>query len=298
MMKRLITASCLALFLLVSPAGAQERYPNHPLPQQPDTLRILAIGNSFSDDATEYLPGLLEAAGIHNVILGRLYIGGCTLERHCTEFETNGHEYVYKKSLHNQWETVKKYQEGSFMDGLGDEPWDIITLQQGSPKSGRWDSYDPWLPKLIEIVRQNCSNPEASIVWHQTWAYARDYQNRSFANYTYSQPLMYASIESCVAKLRGDYDIPVVIPSGVAVQNLRREGTIETPREFTRDGFHMDYKYGRYLTACVWFETLIGPVFGAEILGNSFRNQGTENEITPQEAWILQKAAVKAARYW
>ena len=237
MMKKIIRLSFILLVLLLFPfvVLAQEYYPNHPLPQKPDTLRILAIGNSFSDDATEYLPGLLEAAGIHNVILGRLYIGGCTLERHCTEFETDGHEYVYKKSVANEWETVKHYKEGSFMDGVGDEPWDIITMQQGSPKSGRWDSYDPWLPKLIEIVRQNCSNPNAAIVWHQTWAYAHDYENRSFANYTYDQDLMYACIESCVAKLRRDYDIPVVLASGVAVQNLRGS-KFPTEREFTRDG--------------------------------------------------------------
>ena len=298
MMKKIIRLSIILLVLLLFPfvVLAQEFYPNHPLPQKPDTLRILAIGNSFSDDATEYLPGLLEAAGIHNVILGRLYIGGCTLERHCTEFETDGHEYVYKKSVANEWETVKHYKEGSFMDGVGDEPWDIITMQQGSPKSGRWDSYDPWLLRLIEIVRQNCSNPNAAIVWHQTWAYAHDYENRSFANYTYDQDLMYACIESCVAKLRRDYDIPVVLASGVAVQNLRGS-KFPTEREFTRDGFHMDYKYGRYVTACVWFETLIRPVFGISVKGNTFRNQGTENEITPKEARTLQKAAIQASRY-
>ena len=81
-MKKLIFTGFLALVMFLQTAGAQEFYPNHPLPQRPDTLRILAIGNSFSDDATEYLPGLLEAAGIHNVILERLYIGGYTLERH------------------------------------------------------------------------------------------------------------------------------------------------------------------------------------------------------------------------
>lgn len=298
MMKKYLLTGVFAFFLFLLPVAAQEFYPNHPLPQKPDTLRILAIGNSFSDDATEYLPGLLEAAGIRNVILGRLYIGGCTLERHCTEFETNGHEYVYRKTFANQWETIKKYKEGSFMDGLGDEPWDIITLQQGSPKSGRWDSYDPWLPKLVEIVRKNCSNPDAAIVWHQTWAYANGYESRNFANYTYDQKLMYACIESCVAKLRRDYDIPVVIPSGVAVQQLRKAGKVKTDREFTRDGFHMDYKYGRYATACVWFETLIRPVFGVSVKGNTFRNQGTENEITQKEARILQQAAVQASKYW
>ncbi len=297
-LRKVFFLSFFFFVLFLFPVRAQELFPNHPLPQQPDTLRILAIGNSFSDDATEYLPGLLEAAGIHNVILGRLYIGGCTLERHCTEFETQGHEYVYKKSVANEWETVKRYQEGSFMDGVGDEPWDIITLQQGSPKSGRWDSYDPWLARLIEIVRQNCQNPDATIVWHQTWAYAHDYESRNFANYTYNQELMYACIESCVEKLRRDYDIPVVIASGVAVQKMRKSGKVHTEREFTRDGFHMDYKYGRYLTACVWFETLIRPVFGVSVKGNTFRNQGTENEITQKEARILQKAAIQASGYW
>ena len=61
---------------------AQGTFENYPLPQNPDTLRILAVGNSFSDDGTEYIPGLLEAAGIHNVIIARLYIGGCSLQRH------------------------------------------------------------------------------------------------------------------------------------------------------------------------------------------------------------------------
>ncbi len=78
-MKRIL---CIATAILVS-AGLKAQPANNPLPSNPDTLRILAIGNSFSDDGTEYLPGLLEAAGIHNVIVARLYIGGCTLQRHC-----------------------------------------------------------------------------------------------------------------------------------------------------------------------------------------------------------------------
>ena len=99
-MKRILLA--LAALMASLAIAAQEKYPNYPLPVGQDTIRILAIGNSFSDDATQYLPDLLEAAGIHNVILGRLYIGGCTLERHCKEFETNGHEYVYLKSTNNK----------------------------------------------------------------------------------------------------------------------------------------------------------------------------------------------------
>ena len=276
-------------------ASAQDKYPNHPLPQNPDTLRILAIGNSFSDDATQYLPDLLEAAGIHNVIIGRLYIGGCTLERHCREYDENLNDYVYMKSTKNKWETVKRHKEGHFMDGLGDEPWDIITMQQGSPSSGRWDTYDPWLGKLIEIVRKECSNPDAAIVWHQTWAYSHTYTNRSFANYAYNQQYMFDSIQLCVDKLRKDYGIDTVIPSGPAVQELR--GTwLNTEKDLTRDGFHMSFREGRYATACVWFETLIKPTLGVSVKGNSFRNAGTENEVSDKEAKLMQKVAVKASR--
>lgn len=291
-MKRILIV--LAAIAATLSLPAQEKYANFPLPENPDTLRILAIGNSFSDDATQYLPDLLEAAGIHNVILGRLYIGGCTLERHCKEYETNGHEYVYLKSTKNKWETIKKYKEGRFMDGLGDEPWDIITMQQGSPKSGRWDSYDPWLGNLIGIVRKECSNPKAAIVWHQTWAYSHTYTNRSFANYAYDQQYMFDSIQLCVDKAREQYNIPVVIPSGPAVQMLR--GTwLNTDKDLTRDGFHMSYREGRYATACVWFEALIKPTLGVSVKGNSFRNSG-ENEVSDKEAALMQKTAIKAVK--
>ena len=87
----LLTLAALVVALGLS---AQVRIDNDPLPQHPDTLRILAVGNSFSDDGTEYLPGLLEAAGIHNVIVARLYIGGCTLERHCKEYADNTANYI------------------------------------------------------------------------------------------------------------------------------------------------------------------------------------------------------------
>ena len=125
-MKRLVmivTALLIAVF-----TSAQGRFENFPLPQNPDTLRILAVGNSFSDDGTEYLPALLEGAGIHNVIVGRLYIGGCSLERHCKEYAENTPDYVYYKSTQNRWITVSK--NATILDGLKDEPWDIITLQE------------------------------------------------------------------------------------------------------------------------------------------------------------------------
>ena len=46
-----------------------------------DSLKLLAIGNSFSNDATRLLPQVAKAGG-KDLVLGRASIGGCSLERH------------------------------------------------------------------------------------------------------------------------------------------------------------------------------------------------------------------------
>ena len=46
------------------------------------SLKILAIGNSFSVDAMEHLYGIAKDGGVENVLLGNLYIGGCSLATH------------------------------------------------------------------------------------------------------------------------------------------------------------------------------------------------------------------------
>ena len=157
----LLTLVALAAATLLQ---AQVRIDNYPLPQHPDTLRILAVGNSFSDDGTEYLPGLLEAAGIRNVIVARLYIGGCTLERHCKEYAEGTANYIYYKSTKNAWVTVSR--NATLLDGLKDEPWDIITIQQASDDSGIYNTYEQGIPKLVSIIRKEAPNPHAAIVWH------------------------------------------------------------------------------------------------------------------------------------
>ena len=49
-------------------------------------MKVLAIGNSFSEDATRYLHQIGEAAGVKNQIVN-LYIGGCPLETHWENIE-------------------------------------------------------------------------------------------------------------------------------------------------------------------------------------------------------------------
>jgi hypothetical protein len=60
-------------------------------------IKLLAIGNSFSDDAIEhYLYGLAEANG-DTIVIGNMYIGGCSLETHYNNSKDNSSNYSYRK---------------------------------------------------------------------------------------------------------------------------------------------------------------------------------------------------------
>ncbi len=280
------------LFTLVSVfcSYSADLVPNYPLPHKPDTLRILGVGNSFTDDGMMYLPEVLEAAGIKNVVLGRLYIGGCTLERQVREYEKNSPAYVYSKSTNNKWVTVNK--EATMLDGLLDEKWDILVVQQASGVSGLYESYQPWLNRLIEILRFNCLNAGASIVWQQTWAYSTTSNHPEYPNYSKNQLAMYKDIMSCNQRLLDETAIDIVIPTGTAVQNLR--SLMHDAKEFTRDGYHLNFRMGRYTAACTWFQALVAPVFGTSIKGNMSRLQGSNQELTDEEAEACHLAVRRA----
>ena len=85
-MKRILLVLSFALIFGASSVFAQT-----------DTLKVLAIGNSFSEDAVEeHLSSLAQAEGL-TVVIGNMYIGGCSLERHVNNLRGNLKEYRYRK---------------------------------------------------------------------------------------------------------------------------------------------------------------------------------------------------------
>ena len=103
----------------------------------PKTLKILAIGNSFSVDAMEYLYQIAKSAGVEEIVLGDLYIGSCSLETHVSHAKKNDNAYIYYKNVSGTWTTTR---DTCFFTGLKDEEWDIITVQQSSKIAGFTDT--------------------------------------------------------------------------------------------------------------------------------------------------------------
>lgn len=287
-MKRLLPLiiSLMTLCLMATPATARK---------YGETLRILAIGNSFSDDGMEDLPALLEDMGIENVEVARLYIGGCSLERHvkCYNTQEAAYEFYHSKAGENHW--VKSAELVPMQHALEMGEWDIITLQQVSGLSGKYESYVPHLDRLIAIVSK--AQPQAELVWHMTWSYAKESTHGDFPKYDRDQQKMYDAITDCVHRMLKEYDcFEKIIPSGTAIQSLRLSEINNSPKDFTRDGYHMDLGAGRYALACTWYETLIKPYTHLSMMGNSLRLDLGDVKVTDTTAPYCQKAAKKAAR--
>ena len=92
-----------------------------------DTIKVLAIGNSFSQDAVEqYLHELGEAEGI-TMIIGNMFIGGCSLERHVQNIRNNAPAYAYRKVEKDGEKTETRSM--TIEKALADEKWDYISVQ-------------------------------------------------------------------------------------------------------------------------------------------------------------------------
>ena len=214
--------------------------------EEEKTIRILAVGNSFSKDAMHnHLYQILESAGYTNIILGNLYIGGCSIDKHWNNAlsDMNSYEFYYNTS--GSWKTVA---DASFSRGLNFAEWDIITVQQASPDSGKPNSYSN-LTKLVDWIRTK--KPRADIYFHMTWAYQQDSTHSSFPNYNKDQMTMYNAICSTVqAKVSIGDTIQGVIPCGTTIQNLRTSSLGDT---LTADGYHLKDSYGDYAAALTWY---------------------------------------------
>ena len=246
-----------------------------------DTVKVLAIGNSFSEDAIEqHLSALVRAEGL-NVIICNMYIGGCSIDRHVENLRGNKPEYRYRKfdvdgKMTEAWGyTLEKV--------LAEEDWDYVSLQQVSQSSGMPESY-ALLPELVEFVKARIPE-DAVLMFHQTWAYAPKSNHGGFKNYDNDQTKMYNAIVSTVKQEAPKVGIKLIVPSGTAIQNAR---TSSLGKDLTRDGFHLSFVHGRYIASCTWLEA----VLGVNPIGNSYCPEG----MTPEECRLAQKAAHKAVK--
>lgn len=249
-----------------------------PITADARVIKVLAIGNSFSEDSVEQnLYELAHAQG-DSLVIGNAYIPGCTIDRHWDNSQTGKAEYSYRKVVGG---VLTKTDKVDLRTIITDEGWDVISLQQQSGNSGNAASFGN-LGALKEYVVRTALNHDVEIVWHATWAYAKSYKSRDYERYGNNQQQMLEAICQTMRTELPKVGIKRFIPNTFSIQNAREVlGDV-----LNRDGFHLSYTIGRYAAACTWCEFLTGK----SVAGNSFY----PSTITAEEAKTLQEAAHKA----
>ena len=139
----------MAALLLVCAAGAVAR-----------PLRVLAIGNSYTQSLEPELPRVAKAAGVE-LELAIFAIGGMSLSNHWMNCVV-----ALKDPSKKQYDM--RGRKTNLPEVLADGKWDVVTLQEQSAGGMIPGSFDPWADHLVAFIRER--QPTARLYFQLTWA--------------------------------------------------------------------------------------------------------------------------------
>ncbi|NDV67382.1 DUF4886 domain-containing protein [Dysgonomonas sp. 25] len=220
-----------------------------------DVVRILGIGNSFTDDAMQDYLSNLAAGGGKKLVVARLTIGGAELDDHLDRAKHDSPVYQYWKR--DEAGNVVGAGGKTVKEILQSEEWDYVSFQQQSWLSGQEKSYYS-IPQLVKYAKDKSISSKTEYAILQTWSFAYDYGYSDYDYYKNNQLVMLDSLTNAAYKA-SELVTPnlLVIPAGTAIQNGR---TSVVGDNFCRDGYHLDVNIGRFTVACTLYETIFGDI--------------------------------------
>lgn len=262
-----------------------------PIPEKQEwdedgSLKILTIGNSYSDDLTEYAYNVAKSLGIENVEVANLRANSCSLATHLSNAQNDNGAYMFrywgdksdKWTDYGSWSNNGTYKIST---AVTQADWDYIIFQQVSTSSTNADSYDDLNGLISEVKKLNAT---AKYGWHMTWSA----QSNSDA--------MYEGIVSAVqSKIVTNDDIDVIIPTGTTIQNARTTSVVD-PVSFMRNANnnHLNYGLGRYAAALTLVKTLTGLSIDNIEYAPTADTEGHTFELKTYEIGIAIDAVNKA----
>ena len=157
------------------------------------------------------------------MVIGNMYIGGCSVDRHYKNITEDIPDYRYCKITadgNRQW-----FKSSHLKDVIKDEAWDFVSIQQVSQDAGMPGTY-AHLQEVVDWIRANA--PQAEVVFHQTgiiwWNIKDGWPNISDAvvDYYFNKKLAYYFIKNvqqnvcCMVLDAKKGKFPVITVSDVA----------------------------------------------------------------------------------
>ena len=189
------------------------RVPQDQYVEETQTLKILAIGNSFTADALWYLPFIMKNSGI-NIEIGYLHKNGLNIETAYSEYIIgSGYTFYYINTLgYTRWQKNPGTDAPNTpQKAVQYKDWDIITIQQSSTDSVDDGSFVHIMDLINHIY--NDAKPNVSIGWIINHS-RQEYDNKT------------AILDNCKWVCE-ETPITFVIPYGTAIFDARNNVTMQ-----------------------------------------------------------------------
>ena len=250
--------------------------------QEKKRIKILCIGNSFSEDTIHYVAEIARAAGYQDVLAANLFIGGCPIRKHYENIKNDLPAYRYGRNDGSGWIDTP---DTRISDAVLAEDWDWISIQHGSSYGAvytRDECYQD-LEALVKEVKA-LARSRTKIAFNMTWVGEPYYDRPEMLAFNRDQKRLFEAIcaitERLVLPAPG---IDLVCPTGTAVQNAR---TTALGDRMSRDGYHLSLDVGRYLAGLTFFKTLTGEC----VAGLNWRPEG----VGEQDVELILKSVDRA----
>lgn len=251
-------------------------------------LRVLDIGNSFSEDSISYVSdfAIAENMDVSTMCFYSALRGGGSYKTFYDSWlgkdtiDSSGCGYRVNKRFGGVTQNI----EGSnaleiFHSAIKDCNWDIIMIHQVSSYSGNYNDWGGhtdagYFTEFLRILKTY--QPQAMIGYLMPHV-AFDQSNDTI--------ILWQKIVETTKKLQSNYGIDFIVPVATAIENLRASNllTDDIQYKFSRDKHHLGYGLARYVASATYYQSLLCRRYGTSVLGNPLIHTVTSEEKASQE---------------
>ena len=270
-------------------------------------LRVLLIGNSYTNDCSAYAPLIAEGLSQNVAItLGTTYYSGASIDDYIGWFDNDSAVLTYYKynALAGKYDTALTSR--TLKQCIANEPWDIICFQQASSTQGTWTSFSNLNTLIDKVLTYNASVHTKAV--RVGWMFPQ-------LRYSLIGTVTYANCVTCIENLLNTTPVDFFFPCGTAVQNARGTSldSLGAYGHLTADSnghlqAGLPSLLASYVTALKLIELAGEPWHGilqettrptqdwiAAI--NSPGENGTSTGVTDANCYLAQKCAVAAIKF-
>ena len=220
------------------------------------SIKILTFGNSYSNDAYEWLYPIFKSAGYSDVVLGHVLNGGCNINNHWSNVDGDtendfGAAYceIYNGKRLPELNREKMPLRDMYEQAISAHEWDYVVIQHGPKHVEIRDSYSH-LRDFLDFIKAHLKSDKTKFLYQMIWKYNDNVAGGSTA-------AVYEDIVDITKNIiLSEPEFSGVIPAATMRQNIMSSYLCD--KDISRDYGHMSLGLGRYALGLLWYTYISG----------------------------------------